>query len=66
MPGLLAVGLLGQRIGLAQRRWLVRLGGLALVLFGLLTLVRGVPVVHAWMHEHLMFGSSDGAHEMCH
>jgi hypothetical protein len=66
MPGLLAVGLLGQRIGVARRRWLVRLGGMALVLFGLLTLMRGVPAVHAWMHEHLTFGSSEGAHEICH
>jgi len=66
LPGLLAVGLLGQRISVTQRRWLVRLGGVALVVFGLLTLVRGVPTVHAWMHEHLMFGGGSGAVEMCH
>jgi len=62
LPGLLAVGLFGQRIGVAQRRWLVRLGGVALVLFGLLTLVRGVPAVHEWFHAHLMIG---GGAEMC-
>jgi len=56
LPGLLAVGLLGQRIGGVRRRWLVRLGGVALLAFGLLTVVRGVPAVHAWMHAHLMFG----------
>jgi hypothetical protein len=66
LPGLLAVGLLGQRIGVTQRRWLVRLGGVALVVFGVLTLVRGVPAVHVWMHEHLMFGGGDVSHEMCH
>ena len=66
LPGLLAVGLLGQRIGVGQRRRLVRLGGVALVVFGLLTLVRGVPAVHGWMHEHLMFGQGGMAHEMCH
>jgi sulfite exporter TauE/SafE len=65
MPGLLALGLLGQRIGVGHRRWLVRVGGVALILFGVLTLVRGVPAVHAWMHEHLMFGGST-VHEMCH
>ena len=66
LPGLLAVGLLGQRIGVNHRRWLVRLGGVALILFGALTLVRGVPAVHAWMHAHLMFGGNDASHELCH
>ena len=66
MPGLLALGLLGQRVGLAQRRWLVRVGGVALMLFGALTLVRGVPAVHAWMHDHLMFGGGGSSgHELC-
>jgi sulfite exporter TauE/SafE len=66
LPGLLAVGLLGQRMGVAHRRWLVRLGGGALIAFGLLTLVRGTPAVHVWMHEHLIFGGGGGAHEVCH
>jgi len=66
LPGLLAVGLLGQRIGVSQRRWLVRLGGAALIGFGLLTLVRGVPAVHGWMHEHLMFGGNNSGPELCH
>jgi sulfite exporter TauE/SafE len=66
LPGLLAVGVLGQRIGVTHRRWLVRLGGIALVLFGVLTLVRGVPAVHMWLHEHLMFGGTEGGPEMCH
>jgi hypothetical protein len=67
MPGLLVLGLLGQKIGVAQRRWLVRIGGVALMLFGVLTLVRGVPAVHAWMHEHLMFGGGEASGaECCH
>lgn len=67
LPGLLALGLLGQQIGVAHRRWLVRVGGVALILFGVLTLVRGVPAVHGWMHQHLMFGGVEtvGA-ECCH
>jgi sulfite exporter TauE/SafE len=60
MPGLLAVALLGQRIHAGARRWLVRASGVALVIFGVLTLVRGEPRVHAWFHEHLMPGG-DGA-----
>jgi len=63
LPGLLVLALLGQRVALNQRRWWVRLGGVALVLFGALTLVRGVPAVHEWMHAHLMFGGSAAAHE---
>jgi sulfite exporter TauE/SafE len=66
LPGLLAVGLLGQRIDVAHRRWLVRLGGIALIAFGVLTLVRGTPIVHAWMHQHLMFGGNEATPELCH
>jgi sulfite exporter TauE/SafE len=66
LPGLLAVALLGQKISVASRRWLVRASGVALVIFGVLTLVRGQPAVHHWMHEHLMWGdggAAGGAHE---
>lgn len=67
LPGLWAVGALGQRFGLAGRRRLLRLGGVALVALGVLTLVRGDPRVHGWFHEHLMFGNegheSHGHHE---
>lgn len=66
LPGLLALGLLGQQISVAQRRWLVRVGGVALILFGVLTLVRGVPAVHAWMHQHLMLGGGESSTECCH
>lgn len=56
LPGLLVLALAGQKIGVRPRRWLIRLGGVALVAVGVLTLVRGVPAVHAWMHGHLMGG----------
>jgi sulfite exporter TauE/SafE len=66
MPGLLALGLFGQRLGANPRRWLVRVGGVALIFFGVLTLMRGQPAVHAWMHEHLMWGGGGHAgHDCC-
>ncbi len=61
LPGLLAVALVGQKISVAKRRWLVRASGVALVIFGVLTLVRGQPAVHHWMHEHLMWGDGGAA-----
>ena len=61
LPGLLAVALVGQKISATRRRWLVRASGVALVVFGVLTLVRGQPAVHHWMHEHLMWGDGGGA-----
>lgn len=61
LPGLLGLSLLGQRLSLNGRRWLLRVGGVALIGLGVLTLVRGDPRVHGWFHEHLMF-SSDGGH----
>ncbi len=54
MPGLLAVSLLGRGWTVSRRRWLVRASGVALVVFGLLTAVRGTPAVHHWFHQHLM------------
>jgi hypothetical protein len=54
LPGLLLVALVGQRAFDGSRRWLLRLAGATLVLMGLLTMVRGVPAVHAWFHAHTM------------
>ena len=54
LPGLLVVALAGQQVFVRSRRGLLRLAGVALVVLGLLTLVRGVPAVHAWLHRHLM------------
>ena len=62
LPGLLAVAFLGQKLGAQHRRWLVRASGAALVVFGMLTIFRGQPAVHHWMHEHLMWGEAAGAH----
>jgi sulfite exporter TauE/SafE len=61
LPGLLAVALVGQKISVQRRRWLVRASGVALMVFGVLTLVRGQPAVHHWMHEHLMWGQGGAA-----
>lgn len=65
LPGLFAVGLLGQRLGLVGRRWLLRLGGVALIGLGVLTVTRGDPRVHGWFHEHLIPGGAgdQGGHE---
>lgn len=62
LPGLFVVGLLGQRFSLAGRRWLLRAGGVALILLGGLTLVRGDPRVHGWFHDRLMFGNESHEH----
>mgnify|MGYP002481300127 CR=1 FL=1 len=62
MPGLLVVAWAGKKITQQRRRWLVRASGVALVIFGVLTLVRGQPAIHHWMHEHLMWGDDAGGH----
>jgi sulfite exporter TauE/SafE len=54
LPGLLAVSWLGRRWSASRRRWLVRASGVALILFGILTIVRGRPEVHHWFHRHLL------------
>ena len=46
----MAVGWLGQRVGVqARRRWM-RLSGVLLVVFGLLTALRDEPSVHGLFH----------------
>jgi sulfite exporter TauE/SafE len=52
LPALLAVAWLGRRaaLGLQTRRWLVRASGALLVIFGIVTLLRGTPAIHAWLH----------------
>jgi len=70
LPALLLTAYLGQRLALTlqTRRWLVRASGMLLILFGILTILRGNPAFHAWLH-----GSHDHAHmhasapqETCH
>ncbi len=70
LPGLLGFSWLGRGWGATRRRWLVRAGGVALILFGLLTLVRGRPEVHHWFHRHLVIEATatppaPAAHECC-
>ncbi|MFA5058324.1 MAG: sulfite exporter TauE/SafE family protein [Opitutaceae bacterium] len=67
LPGLLAVSWLGRSWSVSRRRWLVRASGVMLVLFGLLTIVRGRPEVHHWFHRHLLIepaaaGSMESGH----
>ena len=52
IPGLLLVALFGMKLLQTHRRWLLRLAGATLVVMGLLTIIRGVPAVHAWFHAH--------------
>ncbi len=50
LPALLLVGWIGQRFGARSRRWWVRVSGLVMIVFGLLTLVRDQPGVHGLFH----------------
>lgn len=53
VPGLLLAAFFGVKLFAGGgRRWLLRLAGATLVVMGLLTIVRGVPAVHAWFHAH--------------
>lgn len=54
MPALLLVAFFGRGVGATGRRWVVRTGGVLLVVFGVLTLVRGQPAVHHWFHRNLV------------
>ncbi|MBK8476997.1 MAG: sulfite exporter TauE/SafE family protein [Opitutaceae bacterium] len=52
VPGLLLVALFGMKLLQTHRRWLLRMAGATLVVMGVLTIIRGVPVVHEWFHVH--------------
>lgn len=53
IPGLTLAAVFGVKLLAGNsRRWLLRLAGATLVVMGLLTIVRGVPVVHEWFHAH--------------
>lgn len=54
LPGLTLTALGGARLLAGRRRGLLRLAGAALVLMGVLTIVRGVPAVHTWFHALTM------------
>lgn len=66
LPGLLLLAFAGSKISLDSRRRLLRATGVVLVVFGVLTILRGNPAVETWFHQHLMLGASEGgthAHE---
>ena len=65
LPGLFAVSWLGRSWSASRRRWLVRAGGVALILFGVLTLVRGQPEVHHWFHRHLVIEAAAAPPPAC-
>lgn len=60
-PALLALGWLGARFSPRAAGRALRVAGVALALFGVLTIFRGSPAVHGWFHEHTVPGG-DGAH----
>lgn len=60
LPGLFVVGWLGDKISPRLRGRGLRVAGVLLIAFGVLTIVRGRAPVHHWFHEHLM--PSGGAH----
>lgn len=64
-PGLVVFGAVGAMAGVNRRRLLMRLAGGLLVLFGLVTLVRGLPPVHHFFHEHLFFDLWQTLPEWC-
>ena len=60
LPALLLLAFAGRKIGTESRRWLMRATGVALILFGMLTVLRGNPAVETWFHQYLMFGIGEG------
>jgi sulfite exporter TauE/SafE len=61
LPALFAVGWLGERISARARGVGLRIAGVLLVGFGVLTVVRGVDAVHHWFHEHTVPAGDGGA-----
>jgi uncharacterized protein len=54
LPGLFVVGFLGDKISPRLRGRGLRVAGVLLIAFGVLTVVRGRAPVHHWFHEHLL------------
>jgi sulfite exporter TauE/SafE len=61
LPGLWLVAALGQRFSARHRAAWIKFAGVALIALGLLTIVRGVPEVHEWVHGTLMPGGHEGS-----
>jgi len=62
LPGLWLVAALGQRFSARHRAAWVRFAGVALIALGVLTIVRGLPQVHEWMHGTLVPGGDTTGH----
>lgn len=54
MPALLLAAFFGKKLAPSGRRWAMRIGGVVLIGFGVLTLVRGDASVHHWFHQNLI------------
>lgn len=61
LPALLAVGWLGGKISARIRGTGLRVAGVLLALFGVLTIFRGNAVVHHWFHRHTVPTAADPA-----
>lgn len=61
LPGLWLVAALGHRLSTRHRTLWVRFAGVALIALGVLTIVRGLPQVHEWMHGTLVPGGENAA-----
>lgn len=60
LPALLLAGALGGRISAKLRGRGQRVAGVALALFGVLTLFRGTDAVHHWFHQHTVPAAAPG------
>ena len=60
LPALLVFGWLGDRVSARLRGRGLRLAGLLLAAFGVLTIFRGADAVHHWFHEHALPAGADG------
>lgn len=64
-PGLFALGLVAQAWRPSWRRVFVRLTGLLLVGFGLVTITRAFPAGRHWLHETIIPGTWHQVREWC-
>jgi len=53
-PALLGLALTQHQLGMQKRKWIMRMAGLILILFGLISAMRWHPTVHHWFHQNLV------------
>lgn len=64
LPGLWLLAAFGNRLSVRHRAVWVKVSAIALILLGAVTLFRGVPEFHHWVHKHLAPGSgTHSSHE---